>query len=57
MQMIHRHAILRALVAQQEVVEFVEFFVGQWLVELHGLALYILDWRATVYALALTIAK
>jgi hypothetical protein len=36
MQRVHGHRAFRAAVGQQEVVEFVEFFVGEGLFELHG---------------------
>jgi hypothetical protein len=35
MQRVHGHGVFRAAVGQQETVEFVEFFVGEGLVELH----------------------
>ena len=46
MQGVHRHRILGGAVGQQELVEFVEFFVGEGLVEMHvGLLLRL---KATV---------
>ena len=35
-QGVHGHAVFGAAVGEQELVEFLEFFVGEGLVELHG---------------------
>ena len=38
-QGVHRHRVLGGAVGQQELVEFVEFFIGKGLVEMHGVLL------------------